>query len=183
MINFSLQEFGKEGDKSAPPSTSHYSPKLQALSDANRRKLENAEMVYAKYQENILKSDGLQCEINRGLKAGESVYNLFLKAVQAISLMTNNPVFYDVAKKDLLAIYGIGLGEPQVLQFELSDTETRLDKLKQAAEREQDEDTLSRIRTAIRYHEQTIEQLKSKITKSEQALCINDNGKDFEYGK
>ncbi|MCM1277242.1 MAG: hypothetical protein NC299_18105, partial [Lachnospiraceae bacterium] len=78
-------------------------------------------MVYSKYQENILKSDDLQCEINRGLKSGESIYNLFLKAVKAVSLMTNNPAFYDVAKKDLLAIYGIGLGEPQALQLELND--------------------------------------------------------------
>ncbi|MCM1277189.1 MAG: hypothetical protein NC299_17835, partial [Lachnospiraceae bacterium] len=64
-------------------------------------------------------------------------------------------------------IYGIGLGEPQALQLELNDVQTRLDKLKQAASREQDEDELSRIKAAIRYHEQAAEQIKDRIAKSE----------------
>jgi len=177
MIDFSsLRELDKRSG--TPPTSStapHCSLELQALSDANRQKLKNAEMVYAKYQENTLKSDGLQCEINRGLKAGESVYNLFLKAVRAISLMTNNPVFYDVAKKDLLAIYGIGLGEPQALQLELNDVQKRLNKLEQATEREQDKDNLSRIKTAIAYHKKAVKQIKDNMAKSEQALYINDN--------
>ncbi|MCM1277118.1 MAG: hypothetical protein NC299_17450, partial [Lachnospiraceae bacterium] len=63
-------------------------------------------------------------------------------------------------------IYGIGLGEPQALQLELNDIQTRLNKLKQAADREQDEDDLSRIRTAIKYHEQAIGQIKSRIEKT-----------------
>ena len=50
--------------------------------------------VYRAYQENIKASSQLQTEILKGLKAGEDVYSLFLKAAKAISLMTSNSLFY-----------------------------------------------------------------------------------------
>lgn len=142
------------------------SPKLQALSDENRAKLEHATNVYAEYQKNTLISDSLQCEINKGLKSGEDIYSLFLKAAKVISLMTNNATFYDVARKDLISIYGAGLKESSVMEIELKDVQTRLNKLKQAAEREQDADDLSRIKTAIEYHEKAVERIQKQIAKS-----------------
>lgn len=167
MIDFSpLRELNKGGTSTLPPSAPDISPRLQALSDENRAKLEHAANVYAEYQKNTLLSDSLQCEINKGLKAGEDIYTLFLKAVQAVSLMTNNPTFYNVARKDLLAIYGMALEKPPALQIELNEVQARLDKLRQAAEREQDTDDIARIKTAIQYHEKAVEQIKKKIEKS-----------------
>lgn len=151
----------------APRDKPPVSPKLQNLSDENRAKLEHAANVYAEYQKNTLLSDSLQCEINKGLKAGEDIYILFLKAARAVSLMTNNPTFYDVARKDLLAIYGIGLEKPPVLQIELNEVQARLDKLRQAAECEKDTDDTARIKTAIQYHEKAVAQIKNKIEKSQ----------------
>lgn len=167
MIDFSpLRELNKGGASAAFPSSPNISPRLQALSDENRAKLEHAANVYSEYQKNIHISDSLRCEINKGLKSGEDIYSLFLKAAKAISLMTGDTAFYDVARKDLLAIYGMALEKPPVLHIELKEVQARLDKLRQAAEREQDTDDIARIKTAIQYHEKAVEQIKKKIEKS-----------------
>lgn len=68
--------------------------------------------VYRTYQENIKTSSHLQTEILKGLKAGEDVYSLFLKAAKAISLMTSNSLFYS----QIEAIYGRGLQHKPPLQ-------------------------------------------------------------------
>lgn len=80
--------------------------------------------------------------------------------------MTGDTAFYDVARKDVLAIYGMALENPPVLHIELKEVQARLDKLRQAAEREQDTDDIARIKTAIQYHEKAVEQIKKKIEKS-----------------
>lgn len=152
----------------APRGDPIISSKLQNLSDENRVKLEEAARIQAEYQKNILLSDSLRCEINKGLKAGEDIYTLFLMAAKAISLMTGDTSFYDIVKKDLLSIYGVALEKTPALQIELNETQARLDKLRQAAEREQDTDDIARIRTAIQYHEKAIAQIKDKIEKSNQ---------------
>jgi hypothetical protein len=46
--------------------------------------------IYKKYQDNIRVSETLQSEIAKGVKNGEDVHSLFLKAVKAISLMLPN---------------------------------------------------------------------------------------------
>lgn len=82
--------------------------------------------IFREYQENIKRSGQLQTEILKGVKAGESVYNLFLKAVKAISLMTSNSLFYSQIEADTRAIYGEGLQEQAPLQCELAEVQKRL---------------------------------------------------------
>lgn len=72
--------------------------------------------IFREYQENIKRSGQLQTEILKGVKAGENVYNLFLKAVKAISLMTSNSLFYSQIEADTRAIYGEGLQEQAPLK-------------------------------------------------------------------
>ena len=95
-------------------------PILQRQADANKAEKERALAVYREYQENIKRSGQLQTDILKGAKRGEDIYSLFLKAVQAISLMTSNTVFYSQLKDDIRAIYGAGLLEPKPLELELA---------------------------------------------------------------
>lgn len=88
--------------------------------------------VYRAYQENIKASSQLQTEILKGIKAGEDVYSLFLKAAKAISLMTSNKLFYTQIEADTRAIYGAGLNYKPPLQHELQDTQERLQRLLEA---------------------------------------------------
>lgn len=124
----------------------------------------NIEM-YGTYQRNIKASSQLQTEILKGLKAGEDVYTLFLKAAKAISLMTSTDLFYTQTEEDLKAIYGVGLQEKPPLQIELDSVQKRLQKLREAEKRENDSDSKNRIRGAIKAHEARATELQAMIDK------------------
>lgn len=123
--------------------------------------------VYRTYQENIKTSSHLQTEILKGLKAGEDVYSLFLKAAKAISLMTSNSLFYSQIEADIEAIYGRGLQHKPPLQKELQETQTRLQRLLEAGQREQPPDNRERIQRAIEAHRATIERLEDMIAQAD----------------
>ena len=142
--------------------------KLQREADRNKEEKDRSLAMYQHYQENIKRSSQLQTEILKGLQAGEDIYSLFLKAVTAISLMTDNGVFASQSEADLKSIYGAGLGEPAPLRLELTETETRLQRLREAQQRETEPDSLQRIERAIKAHESRVAHLKAQITKAEE---------------
>ena len=122
--------------------------------------------VYKTYQKNVKTSSELQTEILKGLKNGEDVYNLFLKAAKCISLMTANGVFYDQVKGDLQAIYGRGLQQKPPLQAELQEIQDRLQRLKEAQAREAG-DSKERVRKAVQAHEEQVSELTAMIAEAE----------------
>lgn len=122
--------------------------------------------VYRTYQENIKTSSQLQTEILKGLKAGEDVYSLFLKAAKAISLMTSNSLFYSQIEADTRAIYGAGLNYKPPLQKALQEAQERLQRLLDAEQREPEGNSKERIKAAIKAHRAEIERLKGMITKT-----------------
>lgn len=138
----------------------------QREEEDHRRSLE----VYKAYQENIRTSGQLQTEILKGIRAGESVYNLFLKAAKAISLMTSNSLFYTQIEADTRAIYGEGLQEQAPLQSELEEVQKRLTKLKEAQAGELERDSRERIGRAIAAHEAKIAQLTEKIQRANNSI-------------
>lgn len=140
--------------------------KTQREREAEQRSLE----VYKTYQENIKTSSQLQTDILKGVKAGESVYNLFLKAVKAVSLMTSNSLFYSQIEADTRAIYGEGLQEQAPLQCELAEVQKRLTRLKEAQAEELEHDSRERIGRAIQAHEAKIAQLQGKIDRANNSI-------------
>lgn len=126
--------------------------------------------IFREYQENIKRSGQLQTEILKGVKAGESVYNLFLKAVKAISLMTSNSLFYSQIEGDIKAIYGQGLLDPLPLQIELQETQERLTRLRETQAEELENDSRERIGRAIQAHEAKIAQLQGKIDRANNSI-------------
>ena len=126
--------------------------------------------IFREYQENIKRSGQLQTEILRGVKTGESVYNLFLKAVKAISLMTSNSLFYSQIEADTRAIYGEGLQEQAPLQCELAEVQKRLARLREAQTEELEHDSRERIGRAIQAHEAKIAQLQGKINRANNSI-------------
>lgn len=129
-------------------------PLLQRQADNNKAEKERALSVYREYQQNIQTSAQLQADILKGVRAGEGIYSLFLKAVQAISLMTSNQNFYNQLESDIQTIYGKGLQEPIVLTIE--DIAKRYVKLMEAAEREPDGDSKQLIYAAAKVNEKTV---------------------------
>ena len=98
---------------------------LQRKADQNKAEIDRNLEVYRTYQENIKRSGQLQTDILKGVQAGEDIYSLFLKAVQAISCMTSNKTFYSQVEADLISIYGIGLQQPAPLKLERMDPRKR----------------------------------------------------------
>ena len=114
----------------------------------------------------IALAEQLRGEVMRGLRNGEPVERLLLKAVQSIALRENDTVSYPEAKKTLIAIYGDALGEPIPLQIELEETQERLEKLRKAyqeGEGVEPWDVQERVKNAIRAHESRVSLLKEKI--------------------
>lgn len=64
-------------------------------------KLERAEeeqermrLAYAEYQDHILKSGTLRSDINKGINAGKDMKQILLQAIECISCMTGDSLFY-----------------------------------------------------------------------------------------
>ena len=137
--------------------------KLQRDVDARQAEKERNLQIYREYQENKRRAGHLKVEILKGLKAGEDINTLFLKACEAIGLMTSEKLFAGNAEADLKAIYGLGLLENKPLNMELEETKGRLTKLKAALEREKGTDSERRIKAAVEAHEKRVEQLEVLI--------------------
>lgn len=141
---------------------------LQREADQTKKKKDGAIAVYQEYQHNTARSEQLQTDILKGAKQGEDIYSLFLKAVLAISLMTSNTTFYNALEADIRAIYGVGLQQPQPLKDELIAVQGRLQGLREALQRAgEPEDSLQRIRSAVKAHEARAEQLQEQIRRAE----------------
>ena len=137
---------------------------LRRKADQNKAEIDRNLEVYRTYQENIKRSGQLQTDILKGVQAGEDIYSLFLKAVQAISCMTSNKTFYSQVEADLISIYGIGLQQPAPLKLELMDTQKRLDRLREAEQREPNIDSIKRAITA---HQNRIAELEKQTAKAQ----------------
>jgi len=114
---------------------------------------------YKEQQENIRRAGQLRADINKGVQAGEPIYKLLLKAIECISLMAGEKLFYDANKENLQTIYGI-LGEPEAIETEHQEVQQRLNNLKAAYDREEAADTKRRIQNAIKAHEDKLNKLQ-----------------------
>lgn len=137
---------------------------LKAQRDKAER--EKTLAVYQRYQENKKESSQLQTDILKGLKAGEDVYSLFLKAAKAMSLMLSDTQFYAQVEADLVAIYGRGLLVKPILQEELQGAQGRLQRLLEAEQREPAGDTKERIHKAIEAHRTSIAALGEMVAQT-----------------
>ncbi|MDS3329877.1 hypothetical protein RK424_03390, partial [Streptococcus pneumoniae] len=117
------------------PAEGKKEPQAQALQrKANDRKkqLEDSAGILKEYQKNKRLTNEIVAEITKGIQQGADIHGLFLKAVEALALTTNDTLLYDNARQNLKTIYGIGLKETYALELEREDTQTRLERLTQA---------------------------------------------------
>ncbi|MBR1373958.1 hypothetical protein IJ556_05860 [bacterium] len=138
-------------------------PQLQRAADKRAQDLDRAAGILKEYQEHTAAANGHIVEIAKGIKAGEDIHILFLKALKALELVTNNKML-ESAAADYLAIYGAGFGTSSLLKIELEQTQQRLNKLEQAAA----DETISsgerdRIAGAIQRHKARIERISKQI--------------------
>lgn len=144
-------------------------PARKLLVESRRAKAEAQQTheAYKTYQENTRKSEILQAEILKGARAGEDIYSLFLKAVEAISRMTSNRLFLTQIEADLRSVYGAGLLQAKPLELELEETRERLRRLQEAGLAEHPPDTQQRILAAITAHQIRAAELEDLIGKAQ----------------
>ena len=82
--------------------------------------------------------------------------------------MTSNQLFKTQIEADLKTVYGRGLQEPAPLRVELGETQARLDRLREAQQRETEPDSLQRIGQAVKAHEASIAKLTELIARAEE---------------
>lgn len=139
----------------APPPPILAREQAQEAQDA----LREAE-VYRRYQEAIRTSETARTAITKGLQAGLNPYRLLLTAVDCIGKLTSDTVFSSSAKDTITLLYGEVMGDPQALEIELEDVETRLEHLR--AYQGTTEERM-RVQSIIRQHENRAQELKNRI--------------------
>lgn len=148
---------GNDTPSTQNTSESQQNPHLQAQLDQKR-----ALDVYREYQNNMKLCDGLKSKILKGIQAGTDVYTLLYWALDAVSRATHDTLFLDQSWSDIRLIHGRALGERGPLKQEMTAAKERLEKIKNAIEREQDSGARSRMQAAIRAHEQLLTRLEGR---------------------
>lgn len=136
--------------------------RLEASLLEDRKRIARA---YSIIQDNIKESESQQANILKGIKAGEPPAMLLCRAVDAISRMTGNPLFYEQAITYLTTVYGEIFLEPYPLEKELEETEERLEKLKIASRKPAAQEDKDRIAAAIMAHQEKVAQLRETIAR------------------
>ena len=136
--------------------------------DREKADRENSRQMYAAYQTNIKRAGTLRSDILKGLKSGEDLAAILLKALECISLMTGDIMLFEQGKKDLLAVYGWGLNDKASLKMELEEVKQRLALLTRPGliTDQIPQDTQYRIQTAIKVHKELIDRLEKAIERA-----------------
>ena len=134
---------------------------LQRKADHRKQQLAISANVLKEYQTNKRLTNGLVSEITKGIQQGIDVYDLFLKAVEALALATNDTALYERTRDNLKVIYGIGLKETRALELEKEDTQKRLERLTQALNNADRVEHKERIKNAITAHQKHLETLQA----------------------
>lgn len=150
-----------------PPEASQEAQAQQQRSFSLDRAAEERRRVseaYKRQAEAIRKSERLRTEITKGIKRGEPVQLLFLKALECVSVATGDTVFLDQNRESYIAIYGIGLQQPEAAAVELAEVQKRLERLQETYKEEwPTAGDKERIGAAIRAHRERERQLAAIV--------------------
>lgn len=143
--------------------------RLQVEADKRKKEIEQANKIMKLNREWEEKASSLRGDIIRGLKNGEPIEKLLLKALLCISNMTGNTAFYWQTSLDLINIYGYGKENKVILEEEKKKIQKRLDNLlkRQSSYKKKDRttDDYKRLSNAIEKHREDIVSLEKIINR------------------
>lgn len=146
------------------PAEAKIEPRTQALqrkADTRQKQLEDSARVLKEYQHNKRLTNELVAELTKGLQQGIDIYDLFLKAIEALALTTNDPDLMARSKEAIQSVYGVGLRETRALELEIEDTQKRLKRLIESLEEASDISDQLRLKRAIQAHKKRLETLEA----------------------
>jgi len=118
--------------------------------------------TYAAQQENMRRAGRLRGEITKDIKAGQDPYLILLKALDCVSRMTGDRVFYEQNEAQLRITYG-ALGYITPIEQDLQAARERLARLLEGQTPAADPDRRANLDEAIRSHRELIEQLEAQL--------------------
>lgn len=130
---------------------------LENEAEQRQQLINDSEILLKDYQHNKKLVHEKTIQINQAILNGDNVYKILIESLEVISLLTNEPQFYQSNQANLLAIYGTGLAEEQAQEIIKDDTLKRLERLTEARERAVTESDKQRLTNAIKQHERTLE--------------------------
>ena len=107
--DFNQGEHGpeKENALQGHTDTAEAMPPAYHKIDQAKAEREALNKAYQEQQENIRRAGSLRAEISKGVRAGQDPGELLLKALECISLMTGDRVFYEQNRQDLVNLFGV----------------------------------------------------------------------------
>lgn len=142
------------------------SPKYYEKIEKERANREFIAQVRDTQAENVRRAGALRGEITKGIRAGQDPYILLLEAIECISKMTGDSIFYEQNEAQLKTIYG-ALGYFTPIEQELKDTRGQLEKLLAAHEREPDPARRTNLYYAIKEHQDRETELIAQLQKAD----------------
>ena len=146
------------------PAEGKIEPQAQALqrkADNRQKQIEDSARVLKEYQKNKRLTNELVTEITKGVQQGIDICDLFLKAIEALALTTNNHDLTARSKEAIQSIHGIGLKEPRALELEREETQKRLKRLIESLEEASDISDQLRLKRAIQAHKKHLKALQA----------------------
>lgn len=114
--------------------------------------------------DDLSKDQQIRVSIFKDIQMAKPPLEILYRAIEYIADVTNEKTFAQVAKDNIHSIYGIALGEPLLLEKELSGIEERIVKLTVAYENPAEtEEEKKRIEFALLAHKKRAEQLKMRL--------------------
>lgn len=117
-------------------------------------------------QRSFEKEDGshLKSLISKGIAKGEDTINILLKAIECISILSEDKAYYERNRERMALVYGAGLEKKAALELELVDISARINRLKYSLSK----DSLTAneregIEEAIRENREREEEIKAMI--------------------
>lgn len=74
---------------------------LQGIADNNKRIIAEAQAIRAEYQRKIKETELLKSDIFKGIAAGEDLRQLFLKAIEALGISSDDPQLLQMIKQKM----------------------------------------------------------------------------------
>lgn len=130
------------------------------LIQANEKKREKEREKYSEYcktiAENRNKTSEIKTHIIDCMEKGYSISSLFLEACKAISLCTNDKLFYEQAEAKLFDVYAKGLEDAEAKDLLAGDIGHRIRRLQQANIKEPNN---KNIKNALKAHKAEYERI------------------------
>lgn len=107
----------------------------------------------------------IRTTLTDSINAGKPPLEIILELAKAVGELSGEDSYYRTTREQIFSVYGLALGDKFILEDELAEVKTRLEKISAAYENpEFTEEEHIRIGYALERHKKEIERLEKAIS-------------------